>query len=1095
MKNLKKILRLILPFLLLFLIFTFVYKVFIADDAHQQSRQSSCITDPDGNTSDCFAHLKKEDKWYDTLYQKIGMGAGECITPSDNISPCQLRCAPTTEELKMARIAWKYIENNYNEKTGLINAAHMYPSAATWDWANAVYALYAAKKFCIIDDVEYDKMMNKFLTTMQKMELFNNELPNKTYNTKTAQMVDYRNKVQKDGIGWSAADLARLLSSLNMIEQCEENLAPQIEKLTLRFRYCRALSVEGDLYGGSFEHGKLRITHEALTGYEEYLGRGYELWGHNASEARSYKFMEEVDVYGVKIPIDTRPFFSNFVESEPFWYLGFEYGIDDPETGKYIKNMYQVQEERYKRTGQLTAVTEDNIDRRPYFLFNTVYTNNEPWKTINQMGEDYDEYKTVSTKAGIGMHYLFNTPYSAKVFNYLKNNYDPKKGYYAGIYEKLPGANKAMTLNTNSIILEAMLSSKMGPLQNLHKLEKRGIYDSYRNTVNNFRCLPTDNPMPILEPYKPENVEDNGSDCRCDKESKKAAKIAWSFFENNYHETTGLVNGMNKYKVVRPEHIGKTIMATISARELDIIYVDNFDKRMGTLLKTLKKMDLYHNELPNLYYDASTGKKVNKAGKKVTSEGGWDLYSVAQMVTGLYHLQANYPKYREDVFTVIAKWDLKRALLEHSMENRWFNGKDKGGAIPIDDPAKEYYIHNAFKLFNIKSYSHFVDERNLDYKAPYTHEVPMGYKDRIANGETYLWSMMEHPYYLKYKHYSSNVYLTLKDRLETTKKFATSTEEALDRKPYFITNNIYNNGKLWSDLNRDKKSQKKKKVLSTKAAFIYQALYGHTDDYAKKLMDEVKTLYKEGYGWYGGKYVKSGQTNKSLNIFTNAAVLESLYYKKVGNFYYQHDENSYEKIALHQLKVKSAYFIETEAIELRYDAQKLMEEFADEKEIARVERDADRNFVVRIGNFETEEEAMAYFKSLKVNLHGANVTKGSIDSANFMLANRFVKYDYHQPYKNEIFSKENKPFALFLPKYLEKKKKEAALRKKEAEAKAKAKAKKAKAKKAKKSASIEIPRILKEVKKLTSLKVPIIKEPKKLISVQTVSIKEAKKKT
>lgn len=1039
MKNVKKILLLILPFLFLLLVFTFVYKVLFADN---KTKALCTMVKSDSNTTDCFAHLRKDEKWYDTLYNKIGIGPGECITPSDNISPCELRCAPTTEELKMARIAWKYIENNYNPKTGLINAADKYPSAATWDWSNAVFALYAAKKFCIIDDVKYENMMNKFLTTMQKMELFNNELPNKTYNTKTAQMVDYRNKVQKDGIGWSAADLARLLSSLNMVEQCEENLAPQIEKLTLRFRYCRALSVEGDLYGGSYSDGKLNIAHEALTGYEEYLARGYELWGHNASEARSYKFMKEVDVYGVKIPTDTRPFFSNFVESEPFWYLGFEYGIDDPETGKYIKNMYKVQEERYNHTGQLTAVTEDNIDRRPYFLFNTVYTNNEPWKTINQMGEDYDEYKTVSTKAGIGMHYLFNTPYSAKVFNYLKNNYDPKKGYYAGIYEKLPGANKAMTLNTNSIILEAMLSSKMGPLQHLHKLKNRGIYDSYRNTVNNFRCLPTDNPMPILEPYNPKSSEDNSSDCKCDKKSRKAAKIAWNFFENNYHEATGLVNGINKYKVIRPEHIGKTIMATIAARELDIIYVDNFDKRMSRLLSTLKKMELYHHELPNLYYDAATGKMVNKAGKPAKREGGWDLYSIAQMVTGLYHLQAGYPKYRKDVFNIIARWNLKRALLKQSMENRWFNGKDKGGAIPIEDPAKEYYIYNAFKLFNIKAYSHFVDERNLDYKAPYKHEVPMGYKERITNGETYLWSMMEQPYYLKYKHYSSNIYLTLKDRLETTKKLATSTEEALDRKPYFIANDIYNNGRLWSDLDKDKKTQKNRKVLSTKAAFIYQALYGYTDDYAQTLMDEVKNLYKEGYGWYGGKYIKSGQTNKSLNISTNTAVLESLYYKKVGNFYYQHDQDSYDKIRLHRLKVKHAYFIETEAIELRHDAQKLMEEFSDENEMAWIERDANRNFVVRIGNFKTKEEAMAYFKNLTVNLHGAQIIRGSIDSDKFILANRFVKYDYHQPYKNEIFSKENKPYALFLPKYLDKKRKEEVLRKKKIKSKFKSRAKK-----------------------------------------------------
>jgi len=420
------------------------------------------------------------------------------------IDVCKIHCMPTGEDLMMARIAWKYIETNFNKKTGLFNAAYKYPSAATWDWANAMYALLAAKKFNIISAKKYENMMNKFLTAMQKLPLFNNELPNKAYNTNSAKMVDYGNKEKEDGIGWSAADLARFLSSLNLVEQCEPTLAPEVEKLLLRFNYCRTFSIEGDLYGGIFTKGKLRIVHEALTGYEEYLARGYNLWKFTGKEARRYKFVKEVDVYGIKIPTDTRKFYSNFIESEPFWYLGFEYGIDDNESGRYIHNIYKVQEERYKRTGQLTAVTEDNIDRDPYFLFNTIYTDDEPWKTINQEGEDYNEFRTVSTKAAIGMHFLFDTPYSKKVFNYVKHNYDPKKGFYAGKYEKMPGANKVLTLNTNSIILEAMLAKSMGrPLQSLRELDNRGIYDYYRNHINNFRCLPSKKDMLVLEPYNP----------------------------------------------------------------------------------------------------------------------------------------------------------------------------------------------------------------------------------------------------------------------------------------------------------------------------------------------------------------------------------------------------------------------------------------------------------------------------------------------------------------------------------------------------------------------------------------------------------------
>ncbi len=463
-------------------------------------------------------------------------------------------------------------------------------------------------------------------------------------------------------------------------------------------------------------------------------------------------------------------------------------------------------------------------------------------------------------------------------------------------------------------------------------------------------------------------------------------------------------------------------MATISAESLDIIYKDVFNKRISKLLDTLKNMKLYNKELPNLYYAAKTGKMVKKDASKAGRAGGWDLYSIAQMMTGLYHLQHDYPKYREDVFRIVAKWNFKRAVLDKSMQNRWFNGTDKGGADDIIDPAKEFYIYNALKFFNIKSYSHLYDERNLDYKAAYNHEVPMGFEERITNAESYLWTMMEQPYYLKYKHYSSNLYLALKDRYTITGKFATSTEEALDRKPYWIQNTIYNEGKLWENLNRKGKAAHHRGLLSTKAAFVYDALYGDTDDYAKTLMNAIKDLGKEGHGWYGGYYLKSKQINKSLNMHTNAAVLEALNYKKVGNLYYAKKYKIAKQLALYHINETNKFYIESKAIELRYDAQKIMESLADEDEVARVERKG-IDFVVRIGAFDTKEEALDFMDSLSVNIPRAHVARGNVNSENFMLATRYVKYDYHIPYTNKLIAEEkNKAYVSFLKRYKAQKK-------------------------------------------------------------------------
>ncbi len=951
--------------------------------------------------------------------------------------PCKLRTHPTKEQLEMAKIAWKYIENNYNEKTGLINAADKYPSASVWDWANAIYAVYAAKKFGLIDQHRFETMINKFLETMQSVRLFNNELPNKTYNTESMLMTDYGNNVKDEGIGWSVADLARLMSALNLLEQCEETLNPAIEKLLLRYRYCRSAGVDGNMYGASYEDGQVSTHHETLTGYEEYLARSYELWGFDLSEARSYKFMKLVELYGVKIPVETRDFYSAFVGSESYWYTGFDYGLDDNESGKYIESIYKVQEARYKATSQFTAITEDHINQKPYFLYNTIYEDAEPWKTTNHNAQDYADFRAVSTKAAIGMRYLFDTNYTRKLFDYIDDSYDKGKGYYAGIFETKPGINSAVTLNTNAVILESLLFANLGPLQELNKIESRGLFDHYRNTVNNFRCLPRDTNFTVLEPYSTDIAPADVTE-----RDIGDARIAWKFFENNYNPQTGIVNAYHHYEIIGPDAIGKTIMGTIAAHQLGIIDDQGFHERTSKLMETLKRLPLYNNELPNIYYDASKGIMTKEFGEEDSNGSGWDLYNIAHLMTGLYHLQAKYPEFAGDVCEIASRFNFDRAdkggLNNARIVMVDVNVSDANGSgstmiqVPreklkiVSDLAQDYYIHTALKLFDINSYNHFVDDRHLDYKRVYDYEVPMGYWQQVTNAETYLWAMMEHPYYLKYKHYSSNIYLAQKQRYMITGKITTSSYEHLDQAPFFVANDIYNDGRHWSDFNRKNEPLNDFATYSTKAAFIYDALYGYTDEYGRLLRDSVEDFYYSSEGWYGGYYMDFKRVNKSVNIFTNAAVLESILYKKTGNFYYALDSKLRERIAMHKhLAEKERYSITSPTIKLFGYAKDILKRFRD-KELVRIER-INGDYVVKIGSFASGDEARAYLADLNITLpeqkfdkrylndeddRTFRVVRGDIDSDDFLWANRYYRYDYRLPYENEIIYDNNLSFEL-----------------------------------------------------------------------------------
>jgi len=920
----------------------------------------------------------------------------------DPDDPCKLRTKPTKEQLKMARIAWKYIENNFNEQTGLINAADNYPSASVWDWSNGVYAIYTAKKFGIITQDRFEEMMNAFLETMQEMEIFNNELPNKTYNTKTAKMTDYGNNEKPSGIGWSINDIARLLASLNLIQQCEASLNPTIEKLLLRYRYCRSISVEGTMYGATYEQGQTKINQETLTGYEEYAARSYENWGFDLQEARSYKFMKEVDIYGVKVPTETRKFYSAFLGSESFWYTGFDYGVDDNESGKYIKRIYEVQEARYKATSQLTAVTEDHIDEAPYFLYNTIYEDSEPWKIINHHAQDYSEFKSVSTKAAIGMRILFDTNYTKKLFDYIDNNYNKDRGYYAGIYETKAGKNRALTLNTNAIILESLLFKNMGPLQKINQIKKRGTYDYYRNHVNNFRCLPQETKPTILEPYNPMmNLQ------RLTDADREAAKIAWRFFENNYHPETGIVNAYENYDRVSMRAVGKTLMGTIAARSLDIITDEQFHTRMSRLLRTLKELPLYHQELPNKYYSASQAKPID--------EEGWSIYDIAHFLSGLYHLQSYYPRYKEEVLAILSSMKFDRAITGGMFNAQIDNGTDEK-LYQIADPLQEYYVHAALKLINKESYSHLVDERHLAYQRIYDYEVPSGHWYKKTNAESFLWTMLELPYYLKYKHFSSNIYLAQKQRYEITGKITTSSEEHLSQEPYFVSNDIYNNNSHWGDYDEKNRPLLDFSTYSTKVAFIYDALYGYTDSYAKVLQESVASFNSPRVGWYGGYYKDFDRVNTSVSIYTNAAVLESIFFKKVGNFYYHLSPKSQEKIRLHQpIHDSNRYFVVSPPIKLFAYAKMLVKRFEDQP-LVRIERRGE-NYVVAVGSFDTKTQARYLLTQLDTTLHPKTfnrtflndtndttfrVEQGSIDSADFLWANRYYEYDYRLPYTNRI---------------------------------------------------------------------------------------------
>jgi hypothetical protein len=417
------------------------------------------------------------------------------------------RKGPLTEkEMGMARIAWKYFENNYQPNTGLVNAVEQYPSTTMWDTASYLGGLVAARELGIIDKARFDERLKALLKTLQTMGLFHDELPNKAYNTQTAQMVNYNNKPGE--IGFSALDLGRFLTWLKIVEERYPEYADDVDSVVLRWNFCGVLDRCGTMYGAFLRaDGKVEYSQEGRLGYEEYSAKGFQLWGFGTKRASMPEPFSFIRIYGVDVPYDTRDprelVAHNYVVCENYMLDGIEFNWDracdasadgtihsDALAAQFANRIYLVQEKRHQATGILTARTEHQLDGPPYFVYDTIYSDGYPWNTITENGNYVPQFAAVAFKGAIGLWVLWNTPYTDLLFSVVSSMHDPQKGFYEGRYEKSGERINTFTANTQGIILEALLYKVQGKLLRFGK--HAGIWErTIRGEQSNSRnCRP-----------------------------------------------------------------------------------------------------------------------------------------------------------------------------------------------------------------------------------------------------------------------------------------------------------------------------------------------------------------------------------------------------------------------------------------------------------------------------------------------------------------------------------------------------------------------------------------------------------------------------
>jgi hypothetical protein len=404
-------------------------------------------------------------------------GTSSTIVKSENQTEITKAANLTALDLENARAAWKYFEMNLQSETGLVNSVNNFPSTTIWDQASYLLGLISAHRIGVIDKFTFDQRMSKNLNTLAKLPLFDGKLPNKVYDTRTLVMTNYANAPIERGIGWSALDIARITVPLNILLFDYPEHAAAAGKILTNWDFSAMLE-NGTMYGARVDgDGLTEIVQEGRLGYEEYGARALNLLGLDAMTALKYDdYLDYARVAGQKIAIDSRSFSEfdahNYVVSEPYILTAMEFGLDS-ESQELAHRIYRAQHERFKRSGIITAVSEDNIDQEPYFLYNTVYANGVSWNALAEDGSEHPDKRTVSTKAAFGWNAIYATEYTSTLMEYIAKTKTNTSGFASGVYESDGRVNDITTANTNAIILETLQYKANGPLLT-SRFQKKG---------------------------------------------------------------------------------------------------------------------------------------------------------------------------------------------------------------------------------------------------------------------------------------------------------------------------------------------------------------------------------------------------------------------------------------------------------------------------------------------------------------------------------------------------------------------------------------------------------------------------------------------
>lgn len=357
----------------------------------------------------------------------------------------------------LAQRAWQYFENNVDPDTGFSYDTHDYPYTTMWGLGSYLAALVSAQKLDVIPMSFFERRLDLLLTSLNRMPLYQNEMPNRQYQANTLGLTDIKNEVSETGSGWSAIGTARLLIWLKITAQWYPEFANSINGFVGRLNFDRVLA-QGQLNGAFFDGTSESVFVEGRLGYEQYAASGYQLWGANADNALDYNTVNTLAIYGFAVPFDNRD--GSYLVSDPFYLAKMEMPEINKKFSDHTDIIYNVQAQHSETIKRPVAQTELHLPKTPWFIYYNIAGAEKTWQVTSYDGNEYPTFAGFSTHGVFMTHALYPGKYEQSMMKEVESLASDGFGYYVG---KLYDGSTIRTLSShsNGVILQSVLYNRL----------------------------------------------------------------------------------------------------------------------------------------------------------------------------------------------------------------------------------------------------------------------------------------------------------------------------------------------------------------------------------------------------------------------------------------------------------------------------------------------------------------------------------------------------------------------------------------------------------------------------------------------------------